>query len=280
MIPSRQVIPLIYKTVLDYWKNLGIRSASDLDRHLGNFRILFAYHSGRIENSEITYHDTREIFENGRALHFTGDPRTLFELQNQKVCYDFLRERIAARLPLDIALVLETHRILTEGTYDERRYIENGERPGQFKKHDYITGLYEVGVAARNVEAEMRALLDEIAEYTGGEILKVGTYFHARFEYIHPFADGNGRTGRTLLNYLLMINGHPPLIVYDEDKALYYECLQTYDSREEIEPLHKFLTHETEKTWAKTLSLEANAFSPNRTFDITPPRGYCNCDKT
>ena len=72
MIPLRQVIPVIYKAVLDYWKNLDIRSASDLDKHLDNFRMLFAYHSGRIENSEITYHDTREIFENGRALHFTS----------------------------------------------------------------------------------------------------------------------------------------------------------------------------------------------------------------
>ena len=166
-----------------------------------------------------------------------------------------MRERIAARLPLDISLVLETHRILTEGIYDERRYIENGERPGQFKKHDYIMGLYEVGVAAYNVEAEMKALLDEITEYTGDGTLKAGTYFHARFEYIHPFADGNGRTGRTLLNYFLMINGHPPLIIYDEDKALYYECLLRYDSREEIEPPHKLLIHETEKTWAKTLSI-------------------------
>lgn len=244
-----------YEKTLDFWRSLEIRTASDIDKHLGNFRVLFAYHSGRVENESVTYHDTREIFENGRVLNFTGDPRTLFELRNQKACYDFLRGKIVARTKPDIGLVLETHRILTEGTYDERRYIENGERPGMFKKNDYVTGLYEVGVAAGDVEPEMRAILDEILEYCGNEILRVGAYFHARFEYIHPFADGNGRTGRTLLNYFLMINDHPPLIVYDEDKSLYYECLHAYDKREDIDPIHKFFIYETEKTWAKTLSL-------------------------
>ena len=46
---------------------------------------------------------------------YTGDPRTLFELQNQKVCYDFLREKIPVKEPLSIPLILEIHRALTEG---------------------------------------------------------------------------------------------------------------------------------------------------------------------
>ena len=83
--------------------------------------------------------------------------------------------------------------------------------------------------------------------------MKVASYFHARFEYIHPFADGNGRTGRTLLNYYLMCNDHPPMIIYDEDKDRYYAALEAYDSKEELEPLNKFLISQTEKTWKKTL---------------------------
>jgi len=75
-------------------------------------------------------------------------------------------------------------------------------------------------------------------------------------EYIHPFADGNGRVGRTLLNYFLMTRNHPPLIIYDEDKALYYAALEAYDKSEDIEPMHDFLRRETEQTWAKTLERE------------------------
>ncbi len=69
---------------------------------------------------------------------YTGDPRALFELQNQKVCFDFLKSRIIEKEPLSISLILEIHRILTAGVYDERRYLINDERPGAFKKYDYV----------------------------------------------------------------------------------------------------------------------------------------------
>ncbi len=62
-----------YNQVLELWKSYDIKSSSDLDQFLDSFHILFAYHSGRIETAEITYHDTRDIFENGRVSGFTGN---------------------------------------------------------------------------------------------------------------------------------------------------------------------------------------------------------------
>ena len=79
----------------------------------------------------------------------------------------------------------------------------------------------------------------------------VAAYFHARFENIHPFADGNGRVGRTLLNYLNMINNIPPVIIYDEDKKYYYECLEKYDTDDDISSLEEFFEYEMERTWQK-----------------------------
>ncbi len=244
-----------YSRVVELWQSYKIASADDLDKYLDSFRILFAFHSGKIENEEITYHDTREIFENGRIVNFTGSPRAVFEQQNQRLCYEFLKGKIVQKEPLSIELVKEIHRVLTGGTYDERRYIANEERPGEFKRHDYVTGIYEVGSAVENVEKDMTELVAEVNEYKGKDYLKVVAYFHARFEYIHPFADGNGRVGRTLLNYYLMTHHHPPLIVYDEDKRMYYECLQKYDKTEELRPLYEFFKYETEKTWEKALTL-------------------------
>jgi Fic family protein len=142
---------------------------------------------------------------------------------------------------------------LTGGTYDERRYIEQGERPGEFKKHDYVTGIAEVGSLPEDVESDLSELISELTEPEGKNILKTAAYFHARFEYIHPFADGNGRVGRTLLNYFFMIRNHPPLIIYDEDKAQYYKALAAYDNSEDIEPMTVFLQQQMEKTWDKTL---------------------------
>ncbi len=252
-----------YSRVIVLWQSYKILSAADLDKYLDSFRVLFAFHSGKIENEDITYHDTREIFENGRVVGYTGSPRALFEQQNQKLCYEFLKEKILKKDPLDIELVKEMHRVLTGGTYDEHRYIENEERPGEFKKHDYVTGVYNVGSAAEDVKNDLAELIAEVNAYEGGDVLKAAAYLHARFEYIHPFADGNGRVGRTLMNYYLMTHDHPPLIVYDEDKGLYYRCLQKYDEAEELSHLYEFFKYETEKTWAKALT-PAGGMKPER----------------
>lgn len=240
-----------YEQILALWQSYTITSTTDLDKYLDNFRILFAFNSGKIENPEITYHDTREIFENGRVANYSGDPRTIMEQQNQKLCYEYLKEKIINKDLLNVALIKEIHNILTSGTYDEHRFIANKERPGEFKKHDYVTGIYEVGSTVKNVEMELAGLISEVNNYTGIDFLLAATYLHARFEYIHPFADGNGRVGRTLTNYYLLTKDYPPFIVYEEDKALYYECLQKYDAAEELKPLYEFFKYETEKTWSK-----------------------------
>jgi Fic family protein len=242
-----------YDEIVNMWRLWLVETVSDIDERLYNFKVIFAYNSGKIENDAVTYHDTREIFENGRALNFSGDPRALFEQKNQKTCYEFLKYKIAAREPLTVSLVLETHGVLTAGTYDERRFVERGERPGAFKKDDYVTGRNEVGSLPENVSGDIAALLDEVQAYSGLEILKTAAYFHLRFEYIHPFADGNGRVGRTLMNYFLMSRDHPPLIIHDEDKAAYYAALEAYDKDEEITPMHDFLRLQTERTWEKSL---------------------------
>lgn len=245
----------LYTQAVELWQSYKIACAEDLDKYLDSFRILFAFHSGKIENEEITYHDTREIFENGRVVNYTGSPRVLFEQQNQKLCYELLKEKIVKKEPLGIEVVKEIHQVLTGGTYDEHGYIAHEERPGEFKKHDYVTGVHEVGSAVEDVEKDLTELITEVNEYNGSDVLKAAAYFHARFEYIHPFADGNGRVGRTLVNYYLMIHNHPPFIVYDEDKRVYYECLQKYDEIEELNPLYEFFKYETGKTWEKALAL-------------------------
>lgn len=81
-----------------------------------------------------------------------------------------------------------------------------------------MTGINEVGSLPEDVAQDMIDLLKEIDEIGRQSPFLSGVYLHARFEYIHPFADGNGRVGRTLLNYWFILNNHPPLIVFEEDK--------------------------------------------------------------
>ena len=100
----------------------------------------------------------------------------------------------------------------------------------------------------------MAELLDELQEVKSEKILTAAAYFHAKFENIHPFADGNGRTGRLAMNYLLVLHEHPPITVHEEDRKGYFEALEAWDERQELEPLACFLRWQTEKTWEKQIS--------------------------
>ena len=83
-----QATSTYHKAVL-LWK-----SPASFRQSLESFRILFAYHSGKIENDAITYKDTHDIFHTGRVSSFSGNPRTLFEQQNQKICFEFLNSKM------------------------------------------------------------------------------------------------------------------------------------------------------------------------------------------
>ena len=247
-----------YEEVKKTWQEKKIKDENDLKIALSNFQILFAYNSNKIENPKTTYHDTREIFENGRSENYSGDLRTIFEIQNQKDCFQFLIGKIIEREPLNQNLIKEIHRLLMKGCYDQTRY-DKGERPGTYKVHDYVVGD-EIGILPEEVPDEIQNLCDQVNEYSGENILTVASFFHLNFEAIHPFADGNGRVGRTLLNYYLMTHDYPPTIIYGEDKEAYYMALAIFDKTEKIDGFISFLKEETVKTWTKKAvlpSLEA-----------------------
>lgn len=240
-----------YQEIITAWKNKKIDAEETLAQALSNFRIIFAYHSGAIENPEISYHNTREIFENGKVINFTGDVRTIFEIQNQKKCYEYILPKIINREPVTPELIKALHYELLQGTYDERRRAR-GERPGEYKKHDYIVGN-EQGALPEEVVGEIEELCEEVrsVEDVGENILRTAAYIHCKFENTHPFADGNGRVGRTLMNYFLLINDYPPIVVYNESKNIYYEALDSYDRTGDIMPFVSYIKTAMEATWER-----------------------------
>ena len=241
-----------YERALEWWRRKKPQTDAELAEALNGHSIAFAYHSGKIENEKVTYHDTREIFEHDGVTSYTGDLRTLFEIRNAKEANELFLLAFRNRRPLDEALIREFQLQLTHGTYDPRRW-QLGERPGEYKRHDYVTGKEEVGAAPEDVGLEMAELLEEVKDVDPKNILTAAAYFHAKFENIHPFADGNGRVGRLTMNYLLVLHGHPPIIIHEEDRRSYYEALEAWDTRQELEPLLTFLRAQTEKTWAKQI---------------------------
>ena len=220
---------------------------------LNGHSIAFAYHSGKIENSNITYNDTREIFEHDGVTSYTGDLRTLFEIRNAKEANELFLIAFNEKRKLDESLIKEFQLKLTLNTYDTRRF-KLGERPGEYKLHDYITGKEEVGASPEDVSEEMSELLEELQDIPQDKVLVAAAYFHTKFENIHPFADGNGRTGRLAMNYLLVLNNHPPIIIHEEDKKDYYTALETWDRDQEIKPFIEFLKQQCVKTWSKQIN--------------------------
>lgn len=242
----------LYEKALALWRNKHIKNDAELAEALNSTSVSFAYHSGNLENERITYNDTREIFDHDGVTSYTGDLRTLFEIRNAKDAYELFLQSFRERRLLDEKLVKEFQRQLTQNTYDPRRY-QMGERPGEYKRHDYVTGKNETGAAPEDVADEMRELLDEMKDIPGDRLLRAAAYYHAKFENIHPFADGNGRTGRLTMNYFLVMNNHPPITIHQEDRKEYYAALEAWDERQEIGLMEDFLREQTVKTWIKQI---------------------------
>ena len=242
-----------YEKAVRWWQSQKITTDAELAEALNGHSILFAYHSGKIENENITYHDTREIFERDGVTSYTGDLRTLFEIRNAKDANELLLTAFNEKRPLDEELIKQFQRRLTLNTYDTRRY-QLGERPGEYKRHDYVTGREEIGASPEDVAEEMRELLMELHGIEAKNALTAAAYFHVKLENIHPFADGNGRAGRLAMNYLLLLLDHPPVIIHEEDRKDYYAALEAWDTVQDLDRMKEFLQEQTVKTWEKQLA--------------------------
>ena len=258
-----------HQKIIDFWTQQKIATAAELDTALDAYCIDFAYHSGKIENCNITYYDTREIFTRDGVTSYTGDLRTLYEIRNEKDAYTIMLSAFEQRRPLTETLIKEFQKALTKNTYDTHRY-QQGERPGEYKQHDYIVGPDDVGAPVEDVAEEMAELLDDLQSVPDENALIAAAYFHAKFENIHPFSDGNGRTGRLAMNYFLLLHNHPPIIIHEEDRKEYYDALNSWDKQQDLQPLINYLMSQLEKTWQRSIAPPSRAAARQTTLqDIT-----------
>ena len=194
-----------------------------------NTQIIFAYNTNHIEGSKLTEDQTRYIFETNTIL-FGGQTVAsvddILETANHFKLVDYMLD--VADEPLTEEMIKTFHKILKEGTMDSRKKWFN---VGEYKKLANQTGTMQTSTP-KQTPKDMQKLMEwynSLKEVTIKEIIE----FHARFEKIHPFQDGNGRVGRMIAFKECLKNNIIPFIILDKDKLFYYRGLKEYQNKTE-----------------------------------------------
>lgn len=195
----------------------------------------FTYNSNAIEGNTISLNETSYIlFENrtppGKSL------REINEVLNHKKAFDYI---ISYKEDINKEFICEIQKLVTQNILKE--HLEN--QIGKYRDLQvYIRGVKFMPPKPEKVPKEMRFLL-RWYNSNNKKIhpLILSAYFHAAFESIHPFVDGNGRTGRLLMNFILYKNGFPMIDIPNSKKLHYYNCLEETQQKNNLRPLVKFL---------------------------------------
>lgn len=179
---------------------------------------IMAYNSNRIEGNHLSVEHTSSLFD---TQSFVSDdvyrPKDVEEMSGHFLMFNHMLKTVDK--PLTEDLIKEFHRCLKEGVFEDKA---NGYAIGDYKTRENIIGVYNTAKPNRVHEA-MNNLLDtyDTCDKTLESILAL----HAAYEIIHPFQDGNGRTGRLIMFRECLVNDVKPFIIHDCNKARYISAL-------------------------------------------------------
>ena len=194
-----------------------------------NTQIMFSYNTNHIEGSKLTEEQTRYIFETNTILFEGGTVASvddILETANHFKLVDYMLDIADQNLTEDI--IKKFHKILKEGTMDSRKEWFN---VGDYKKLANEAGNMKTS-SPKQTPKDIQKLMEwynSLPKVTIKEIIE----FHARFEKIHPFQDGNGRVGRIIAFKECLKNNIIPFIILDKDKLYYYRGLKEYQNKTE-----------------------------------------------
>lgn len=186
-------------------------------------QIDLTYNSNHIEGSRLSHEQTRYIYETNTIgiSDGTANVDDIVETVNHFRCIDYIIDH--AQDKLTEGMIKEIHRILKTGTSDSRKSWFN---VGDYKKLPNEVGGNQtcpsekvhsmLSVLLKSYNSKKKKTLDDIID------------FHKQFESIHPFQDGNGRTGRLIMFKECLANGIVPFIITDDLKYFYYRGLQNW----------------------------------------------------
>ena len=208
------------KTELDGRRPLTEGEAQRLNEE---FTVEYTFNSNAIEGNTLTLRETDLVL---RGL--TIDRRPLkdhLEAIGHKEAFDYVRELVKENTPLTESVIRQIHYLVLADKKDDR---------GVYRKVPvHIMGAHHEPVQPYLIVPKMEQLLLSYAGDTDHIVTKLAR-FHIEFEGIHPFIDGNGRTGRLLVNLELMKAGYPPIDVKFTDRLAYYNAFDAYHVKRDL----------------------------------------------
>lgn len=212
------------------------------------------YNSNAIENSTLTLEDTEDILIHNQ-IRTDHEVREIYEAKNLASAIEYLMDN--PEKEISVELILKLHKTLLTNICDE---IAGRFRSGK----EWVRVGIHIGANPEFVNGFMYELVEKYNSDTDKHFLDKITYFHAEFENIHPFGDGNGRIGRLLTNEQLDLLGLPPIIIPNKSKFNeYYPALNEYTKTGKVDKLTRlFASLLIEALYRRITKLTAKKIMP------------------
>lgn len=204
--------------------------------------VRLAHHSTAIEGNTLTLAETVAIilYHSFPASSRNVDLREIYEIKNHEQAFHYILSELGHDHPLTIGTIKMIHAALTDKLQHDR---------GQFKSlENAIAGAEFQTASVVETPLLMQQWLDKLNDRMD-QAQSADDYYlaiseaHIAFERIHPFSDGNGRTGRLLINYSLLQHNLPPVVISVDDKPQYMSFLIKQDSKR----LSRYIQDESRK---------------------------------
>ena len=200
----------------------------EVSRLMEEFTVEYTYNSNAIEGNTLTLRETDMVL---RGLTVDRKPlKDHLEAVGHKEAFEFVRELVRDRVPMTERVIQQIHYLVLADKKEDR---------GVYRRVPVrIMGAQHEPVQPYLIQPRMEQLMASYAESTEHIVSKLAR-FHIEFEGIHPFIDGNGRTGRLLVNLELMKAGLPPIDIKFLDRLAYYNAFDAYHVKHDLGPMEK-----------------------------------------
>ncbi len=203
----------------------------EVERLTEEFVVEYTYNSNAIEGNTLTLRETDMVL---RGLTIAQKPlKDHMEAVGHKEAFDFLRELVKEQVILSESIIKQIHYLVLADKKDDRGIYRRVPIRIMDAKHESVQPYL--------IQPKMERLLEDYRNSTEHIIPRLAR-FHIEFERIHPFIDGNGRTGRLLVNLELMKAGFPPIDIKFTDRIAYYNAFDEYYIKHNLGAMEKLFT--------------------------------------